>query len=107
MSVDHIVPVQMIRRFADAKGQLWELRKPELQISTKPRRARGILFADGYYRDAAANFDDQLKPIEQAFARHYDAFADKRITTQAKDASAGNALVQWIASMLARTEMIR
>ena len=107
MSDDHIVPQQMIRRFANANGELRELHKPSLRLSTKWRRPKGILFGDNYYKDFAGNLDEELlKRVEQNFARYYPLFADENLDNHVTDGDAGAALIDWLASLLSRTSLV-
>lgn len=104
---DHIVPQQMIARFAGEDGTLFELVKPKLVIGTKSKRPKGILFKQDYYKDHVSNFDDDLlKKVEQKFALHYPDLADKPWTGKKLNGEAGAALVSWIAAMFCRTSMI-
>jgi len=73
----HIVPQQMIRRFANEQGRLFELYKPTLSIGTRMKLPRGILFHDYYYDDRIISFDEEvLKPIEDKFGHYYEDFAN-------------------------------
>ena len=80
----HVVPQQMIRRFTNANGVLFALRKPDLTILAKIKRPKGVLWREDYYKDATGDLDAQwLTPIEQRFAGHYPALADHPWETHA------------------------
>ncbi len=103
MTRDHIVPRQMIRRFAGEDGQLSHLHKPTLQLRTHRKWPREILFSCDYYKDVASNLDDtMLKDIEQRFALHYDTIVSSP-GPKKLDGKASLAFIDWTASMLART----
>lgn len=107
MSKQHIVPQQMIRRFANKNGELAELLKPELALATRWKSPKEILWADDYYKDIVRDLDTELfKKVEQRFALHYPALADKPIELTRIVGDPASALIDWIASMLARTQMI-
>ena len=94
----------MIRRFADDDGKLLELFKPSLRVGTRHRSPRGILFIDNYYLDLVSNLDeDLLTPIEQKFALYYPSIVDQDQPAELSG-EGGNALVDWIASMLCRIQ---
>lgn len=98
----HIIPQQMIRRFAGVDGKLTELIKAGLKIGTRRRAPSSILFHDDFYRDSVGDFDDLLKRIEQNFAPVYP----KVIARERLNGQEGAALVDWIASMLVRTQLV-
>lgn len=106
MAKDHIVPQQMIRRFANSDGKLAVLYKPTLELESRLRGPSGVLFRDDYYEDAATDFDEEvLKPIENTFGVHYGQFLDReRGRKFSREAS--TAFLDWIASMLARSRAI-
>src|SRR6185295_5165693 len=100
----HVVPQQMIRRFAGDDGKLVELLKPELRIGMRRRSPKSILFRDDVYKDRAGDFDSELlTPVEQKFAGVYDDV----VAMKDLDGHKGAALVDWIAAMLVRTELVR
>jgi hypothetical protein len=100
----HIVPQMMIRRFASGDGTLVELHKPTLQIGSRRRRPKGILFCEDFYRDRVSDFDAELlSKIEQKFGKYYSRIAEGPNDAIAGDGVAGAALLDWIASMLCRT----
>ena len=100
----HLVPQMMIRRFAGADGKLLELIKPQLNIATRRRHPKGILFSENYYRDFVADLDnDLLKPIEQKFARFYPLIADEAKPTPPPP-EGGSAFIEWVSAMLIRTQ---
>ena len=102
----HIVPQQMIRRFTNDNGQLFELYKPKLFIGKKPKRPRGILFRDYYYDDKIASFDKEiLQPIENKFGKHYAEIADKPWKEKIWDGEVGAAFIDWVAAQLCRTTL--
>lgn len=102
----HIVPQQMIRRFTNDNGQLFELYKPKLSIGKKPKRPRGILFRDYYYDDKIASFDKEiLQPIENRFGKHYAEIADKPWKKKIWDGEVGAAFIDWVAAQLCRTTL--
>jgi hypothetical protein len=99
----HIVPQQMIRNFAGSDGKLIELIKPTLKIATRRRSPKSILFRDDVYRDSVSDFDAELlTPVEQKFAQVYPRVLE-RATLNGDE---GAALVDWIAAMLVRTQLI-
>jgi hypothetical protein len=99
----HIVPQQMIRRFAGPDGKLIELFKPELRIGTRRRAPSGILFRDNFYKDRVSDFDAELLlRVEQNFAAVYP----KVVARERLDGRDGAVLVDWIAAMLVRTELV-
>jgi hypothetical protein len=103
----HIVPQQMIKRFADDKGKLLGLRKPTLSIGTRMRSPREILFRDYYYDDSVKSFDEGvLKPIEQKFARHYAQIADAPWEDRVWPGEVGAAFVDWVAAQFCRTGLL-
>lgn len=108
MSDDHIIPQQMIRKFANANGELRELHKPSLRLGTRWRKPKGILFGDDYYMDLAGNLDEELlKRVEQNFARYYPLFAAETLDNHSIDGEASMALIDWLASLLSRTSLIQ
>ena len=103
----HIVPQQMIRRFANDKGKLFELFKPKLALATRTKSPRGIIFRDNYYEDRIASFDDGvLKPIEQNFASHYQEIADIPWQHKTWPAEAGASFIDWVAALMCRTSLL-
>lgn len=103
----HIVPQQMIRRFANDQGRLFELYKPTLSLGTKMRSPRGILFRDYYYNDRISSFDEEvLKPIEDKFGKHYTEIADKPWQNKIFSCEVGAAFVDWVSSHLCRTKLL-
>jgi Protein of unknown function (DUF4238) len=106
-SRQHIVPQQMIRRFANNKGKLFELYKSDLSINRRPRSPKGILFHDEYYKDKITDFDEVvLRPVEQKFASHYAEIADKPWQRKTWPAEIGAAFINWVASQLCRTRFL-
>ncbi len=104
---DHIIPQQMIKRFADNNGNLWELIKPELKIGTRPKKPRGILFREDYYKDEVGDLDEEfLKPIENRFQRYYPKLADEPWSEKTYSAEIGSAFIDWVASLMCRTQML-
>jgi len=96
----------MIRRFCGPDGKLVGLHKESLRIGNRRRSPRGILYMDEYYRDSCSDFDDELlKKVEQGFARYYPRIADVE-KAEELDGDGGAALIDWIASMLCRTEAL-
>jgi hypothetical protein len=104
---DHIVPKQMIKRFADNKGELWELIKPEFKFSTRPRRPKGILFREDYYKDEIGDIDKELlKPIENRFQKYYPKLADGPWSGKTWPTEVGSAFIDWVAALMCRTNML-
>lgn len=102
----HIVPQQMIKRFAAADGKLVGLHKPRLSIGKRRRSPKGILFKDNFYRDNLSDFDEELlQPIEHKFAEHYSLIADHK-KPEPLSGEGGAALIDWIAAMLCRTKAL-
>lgn len=102
MAHDHIIPQQMIRRFADAEGLLLEFRKPELTLGTRGRRPKGILFAKKYYTDCLGSIDrDWLTRVENDFGRFYGWFIEQngRVVLEPKQSGL---LLEWGLSLLVR-----
>ena len=100
---DHFVPQMMIKRFAGPDGKLIELCKPDLQIGTRRRAPKGILFEDDLYRDNFSDFDEEhLIPIEQKFSQYYPLMAD-HAQPQPLCSEGGTAFIEWVAAMLVRT----
>lgn len=97
-------PQQMTRRFAGDGGKLVEMLKPEFTLETRRRSPRGILFSEDFYKDRSTDFDAELlTPGEQKFAAVYDdVLAKKKL-----DGHHGAALVDWIAAMLVRTDLVK
>jgi hypothetical protein len=99
----HIVPQQMIRNFAGDDGKLVELIKPTLEIATRRRSPKGILFSHDLYRDSVSDFDTQLlTPVESKFAPVYPRI----LKSAALNGREGAAFIDWIAAMLVRTKLI-
>jgi hypothetical protein len=104
---DHIVPRQMIKRFADNYGNLWELVKPELKIGTRRRKPKSVLFREDYYKDEVGDLDEELlKPIENRFQRYYPKLADESWSEKIWPAEIGSAFIDWVASLMCRTQML-
>lgn len=102
----HIVPRQMIKRFAGADGKLIELFKPTLTIGTRRRAPSGILFKENFYLDRFSDFDQELlKTVEQNFGQYYPQIADEE-KPQTLCGDGGAALIDWIAAMLCRTRAL-
>lgn len=94
----------MIRRFAGGDVRLYELLKPSLAVSTKARTPRAILWRDDYYVDQVGDLDEELlKDIEQRFSRFYEGIISAPRSGVSVTGPAASALVDWCASMLART----
>jgi hypothetical protein len=53
----HQVPQMMIKRFASAGGTLTELIKPNLEIGSRGRWPKGILFGEDFYRDHQSDLE--------------------------------------------------
>jgi hypothetical protein len=103
---DHIVPQQMIKRFADDNGDLIELIKPELKIGTHKRKPKSILFRENYYKDEFGNLDDELlKKVEQRFAIYYPKLADEPWREDASP-DEGAAFIDWVAALMCRTQLL-
>lgn len=103
----HFIPKMMSRNFASTDGTLAELIKPSLQLATRRRRPKGIFFREHVYEDALGSFDDEyLKGIEQRFAEHYPSVVKEPVRSLSKNLGAGTALIDWVASMFARTEYV-
>ncbi len=99
----HIVPQQMIRRFAGEDGKLVEMVKPEFQVGTRRRSPSGILFRDDFYKYGGGDLDAELLiPLEQNFAKIYDEVLEMK----ALDTHQESALIAWVASMLVRTQFV-
>lgn len=100
----HIVPQQMISRFASEEGKLLELIKPQMAIGTKDRPPKAILFRDNYYKDEISDFDnDLLKSIEQKYAKHYAEITDKPWQNKTWSGEIGASFIDWVAAQLCRT----
>jgi hypothetical protein len=103
---DHIIPQQMIKRFADDNGSLWEFIKPELKIGTRRRKPKGILFREDYYKDEFGDLDDEfLKKVEQRFAIYYPKLADEPWRENVSP-DEGAAFIDWVAALMCRTQML-
>jgi hypothetical protein len=99
----HIVPQQIIRNFAGADGKLSGMTKPELHIGNRRRAPKGILFRDDFYRDSVSDFDAELlRPVEDKFAAVYPHV----LSGTSLDGHQGAALVDWVAAMLVRTQLV-
>jgi hypothetical protein len=95
----------MIRRFAGVDGKLVELVKPKLEIGTRRRAPSKILYGENIYRNQALDLDENLfTPIEQTFCPIYPQLADND-TIPSLEGKAGAALIDWIASLLVRTQL--
>lgn len=102
----HIVPQQMIKRFAGSDGKLIGLCKKNLRIGSRRRSPSGILFKDNYYRDICSDLDDDLfKKVEQKFALYYPLVVDGEKPKELCG-EGGAALIDWISSMLCRTQAL-
>lgn len=103
----HLVPQQMIRRFANDDGYLFEMLKPKLEIATRKKRPKGIVFRDDYYVDSVSDFDeDLLQRVEQKFALHYPKLVDGPWEGRTWPGDVGAAFVDWVAAMLCRTPLL-
>jgi hypothetical protein len=103
----HIVPQQMIRRFANERGQLRAMRKPSFAVLGRPKGPKGILWKENYYKDTSGDLDaDWLTAIEQRFAKYYAALADEPWRRGTAPKEEGEAFVDWTISQLCRTELI-
>jgi hypothetical protein len=99
----HIVPQQMIRRFAGLDHKLFGMKKSDLQIEKRKHGPKGILVEDDFYKDTVSDFDAGLLwQIEQKFAHIYS----KIVNNEPIDGHGGAALIDWIASMLVRTRLV-
>jgi hypothetical protein len=99
----HIVPQQMIRKFAGSDGKLVEMMKPGFQIGTRRRAPKGILFRDDFYRAAGWDFDAEfLIPLEQKFAQVYPLV----LNCAELNGRQGAAFIDWVAAMLIRTQFL-
>ncbi len=102
----HIVPRQMIKRFAAEDGKLVELYKANLTIGSRRRGPKGILFKDDFFKDYLSDFDeDLLQKVELKFAKFYPIIADQE-KHQELPGEGGSALIDWIAAMLCRTRSL-
>lgn len=106
MADHHIIPQQMIRQFANSRGELAELLKPELTLGTRWKRPKGILWSKDYYRYPGGDLDASLiRPIEQRFVPVY-----RRLTSEQPSQSIvgpdADALFDWVAAMLMRTPFV-
>jgi len=106
----HIVPVQMIRRFANADGRLFCLNKttlciPDRTIGNDPRT---ILYKPNYYRDEAGDLDGTwIQPIEAAFADSYHSLVAASAGDRDLNPTERAAVIQWIACLQCRTELFQ
>lgn len=104
----HIVPVQMIRRFANADGRLFCLNKatlciPDRAIGNDPRT---ILYKPNYYRDEFGDLDrNWIQPIEAAFADCYQSLIAASAEDRDLNPTEQAAVIQWIACLQCRTEL--
>ncbi len=103
----HCVPQQMIRRFANERGQLRAMRKPSFAVLKRPRWPRGILWKENYYKDTSGDLDaDWLTAIEQRFAKYYPVLADEPWRGGTAPKEEGEAFIDWTISQLCRTQFI-
>lgn len=104
----HIVPQQMIRRFANSQNELRGLDKSTLKILRRRFRPKAILWKENYYKDLASDLDaDWLTPIEQRFAKYYPRLADEPWTEVCAPTEEGEAFVDWTISQLCRTDFLQ
>lgn len=103
----HIVPQQMIKRFAGTDGKLVELYKPKLTIRSDRITPENILFEKRtFYCDRFEDFDKELlQKVEGKFAKYYPQIADQE-KPQRLCGDGGAALIDWIAAMLCRTRAL-
>ena len=103
----HLVPRQMIRRFANRRNGLKALHKGTLTVLKRPLGPKGILWKENYYKDGAGDLDAEwLTPIEQRFARYYPKLADAPWSTAVAPTEEGEAYVDWTISQLCRTQLL-
>jgi hypothetical protein len=103
----HLVPQQMIRRFANDRTQLRAMRKSTLEILKRPKGPKGILWKENYYKDSAGDLDAEwLTPIEQRFAKYYPILADEPWRGGMASREEGEAFIDWTISQLCRTLFI-
>lgn len=106
----HIVPVQMIRRFANSDGRLFCLKKVNLEI---PDRVHGnlprkILYRRHYYEGGVSDLDEEwIKPREEAFANLYPTLADEKAEPKNLSSEEGRVFVEWVTSLQCRSELLR
>ena len=106
----HIVPVQMIRRFANSDGRLFCLKKVNLEI---PDRVHGnlprkILYRRHYYEGGVSDLDEEwIKPREDAFANLYPTLADEKAEPKKLNSEEGRVFIEWVTSLQYRSELVR
>lgn len=104
------MPIQMIRRFANADGMLFCLKKENLQIPDRihGNTPRDILYRRHYYEGEHIDWDrDWLRPIEDAFAELYPKLADDEAKPRKLNSEEAKVFFQWTASLQCRTELLR
>lgn len=107
-SKQHIVPVQMIRRFTNKDGLLFCLKKENLEI---PDRVHGnlprdILYRRHYYKGREIDFDEEwIKPREDSFAKLYPKIADDEAKPIQLNSEESKIFIEWIVSLQCRSEL--
>jgi hypothetical protein len=102
----HIVPQQMIRRFAGDDGMLVGLQKAPLRVERKRRSPRSILYIRDYYV-GNADFDSAwLKPIEDRFATLYPRLVGNSNPPEHVAGDDAESFLDWCLSQLCRTSLI-
>ena len=103
----HIVPQQMIRRFANEQKLLYYLDKADLRVGTRPRPPGSVLFRDNYYVGRVTDVDlFWLQPIEDRFGKTYPILADGPVPPARLTAAQSDAFLDWSIALLCRTGLL-
>jgi hypothetical protein len=102
----HIVPQQVIRRFAGADGKLRVLRKPSLTFDGRPKSPKSLFHADKYYCGTAVNLDEHFRKIEDNFGKIYPELADAPVPSLRLEGHRAHTFLDWCVAQICRTELL-